>query len=88
MGLWGDNEVVLWVFAVVIYAEMPSIPWSLFNFSADTLYTAVRRHVDGFLNARLEHMDAVLADRAREKDRFYHTQSLTRASFDKAYSWN
>jgi glutathione S-transferase len=42
---------------------MPSVPWSLFKFSGDDADTPGRKHLDGFLNSRLQHMNTVLAGR-------------------------
>jgi glutathione S-transferase len=42
---------------------MASLPWSIFQFSGDTSDTPGRQHLDEFLNARLRHMEKVLAGR-------------------------
>jgi glutathione S-transferase len=42
---------------------MASLPWSLFKFSGDTADTPGRKHLDAFLNARLQRMESVLAGR-------------------------
>lgn len=57
------SEAVEWLFAALNSVEMASLPWSLFKFSDDTADTPGRRHLDAFLEARLQHMEAVLAGR-------------------------
>lgn len=59
----GRAEVIEWVFAGLNSVEMPSVPWSLFKFSGDDADTPGRQHLDAFLNARLQHMNTVLAGR-------------------------
>jgi glutathione S-transferase len=43
--------------------EAASLPWSLFKFSGDTADTPGRQNLEAFLQARLQHMEAVLAKR-------------------------
>ena len=44
--------------------EMASLPWSLMKFSgSDNTNTSFAKQVDEFLNARLKHMEDVLAKR-------------------------
>ena len=57
------SEVTQWLFAALNSVEAASLPWSLFKFSGDTADTPGRQHLEGFLQARLQHMEAVLADR-------------------------
>lgn len=57
------SEVTQWLFAALNSVEAASLPWSLFKFSGDTTDTPGRQHLEAFLQARLQHMDAVLADR-------------------------
>src|SRR3954453_7136580 len=51
----GRSEVLEWLFAALNSVEMASLPWSLFKFSGD-----IAKHLDQFLNARLQHMERVL----------------------------
>lgn len=57
------SEVTQWLFAALNSVEAASLPWSLFKFSGDTTDTPGRQHLEAFLQARLQHMEAVLADR-------------------------
>lgn len=59
----GRSEAVEWVFAALNSVEMASLPWSLFKFSGDTADSPGRKSLDGFLHARLQHMEAVLTGR-------------------------
>jgi len=59
----GRSEVIQWLFAALNSVEAASLPWSLFRFSGDAAETSGRKKLDEFLNARLEHMEAVLAGR-------------------------
>lgn len=59
----GRAEVIEWLFAALNSVEMPSVPWSLFKFSGDGADTPGREMLDGFLEARLKHMNTVLAGR-------------------------
>jgi glutathione S-transferase len=57
------SEVIEWVFAALNSVEMAALPWSLFKFVGDTADTPGRKLLDKFLQARLQHMEAVLAER-------------------------
>lgn len=57
------SEVTQWLFAALNSVEAASLPWSLFKFSGDTADTPGRQHLEAFLQARLQHMEAVLAKR-------------------------
>jgi glutathione S-transferase len=57
------NEVKQWLFAALASVEAASQPWSFFKFSGDTAETPMRKFFDTFLEARLKHMEAVLAKR-------------------------
>ena len=57
------NEVLEWVFAALNSVEMASLPWSLFKFSGDDGDTPGWKFLDGFLKARLGHMESILAGR-------------------------
>ena len=59
----GRSEVIQWLFAALASVEAASQPWSFFKFSGDTGQTAMRKFFDGFLEARLKHMEAVLTGR-------------------------
>lgn len=59
----GRAEVIEWLFAALNSVEMPSVPWSLFKFAGDEAETPGRKMLDGFLEARLKRMDAVLTGR-------------------------
>lgn len=59
----GRSEAIKWLFAALNSVEMASLPWSLFMFAGDTSETPGRKHLDGFLNARLQHLDTVLIGR-------------------------
>lgn len=52
-----------WVFAALNSVEMASLPWSIFQFSGDTGDTPAWKRLDGFLDARLQHLEPVLAER-------------------------
>ncbi|WP_309732435.1 glutathione S-transferase family protein [Chamaesiphon sp. OTE_75_metabat_556] len=57
------SEVKQWLFAAIASVEAASQPWSFFKFSGDTAETSMRAFIDGFLEARLKRMEAVLAAR-------------------------
>lgn len=59
----GRSEAIQWLFAALASVEAASQPWSFFKFSGDTDETPMRKFFDGFLEARLKHMEAVLAGR-------------------------
>lgn len=56
----GRSEVIQWVFAALNSVEMPSVPWSIFQFMGDTEETPGRQSLDQFLESRLQHMETVL----------------------------
>ncbi|MHC9511806.1 glutathione S-transferase family protein [Kangiella sp. M94] len=64
------SEVIQWIFAALNSVEMASLPWSLYQFSDDTTDTPGRKHIENFLNARLKHMETVLAEREWLVDSF------------------
>jgi glutathione S-transferase len=66
----GRVEVTEWVFAALNSVEMASLPWTLFQFSNDTTETPGRKHLDAFLQARLDHMETVIASRSWLTGRF------------------
>jgi glutathione S-transferase len=59
----GRSDVKEWLFAALASVEAASQPWSFFKFSGDTEETQMRKFFDAFLEARLKHMEAVLAGR-------------------------
>ena len=59
----GRSEAMEWLFAALASVEAASQPWSFFKFFGDTEETPMREFFDGFLEARLKHMEAVLAAR-------------------------
>lgn len=59
----GRGYVREWLFAALASVEAASQPWSFFKFSGDTEETRMRKFFDEFLEARLKHMEAVLAGR-------------------------
>jgi glutathione S-transferase len=59
----GRNDVKEWLFAALASVEAASQPWSFFMFSGDTGETPMRKFFDSFLEARLKHMETILAAR-------------------------
>ena len=57
----GRSDVTQWLFAALASVEAASQPWSFFKFSGDTAENPMRKFFDGFLEARLKSMEAVLA---------------------------
>ena len=57
----GRSNVKEWLVAALASVEAASQPWSFFKFSGDTEETP-RKFFDGFLEARLKSMEAVLAE--------------------------
>lgn len=57
------SEVVEWLFAALNSVEMAGLPWSLYHFIGDTEVTPGRNMLDKFLDTRLQHMEAILAER-------------------------
>ncbi|NEZ03921.1 glutathione S-transferase family protein [Wenzhouxiangella sp. XN201] len=68
--LQGRSRVQEWLFAALNSVEMASLPWSIFKFCGDTAETPGRKQLDAFLDARLQHMETVLAQRAWLSDSF------------------
>jgi glutathione S-transferase len=56
------NEAVEWLFAALNSIEMASQPWVLFRFWGST-GDASSKHFDDFLELRLKHLEAVVAER-------------------------
>ena len=59
----GRSEVIEWVFAALNSVEMASLPQAIFRWVKDPGDSDTRKFFDGFLQKRLTHMQAVLADR-------------------------
>ena len=59
----GRNEAVEWLFAALNSVEMASLPWSLFVFFGHAGNTPGWKRLDRFLEARLKHLEPVLAGR-------------------------
>lgn len=59
----GRAETVEWVIAALNSVDLPSQPWALFRFMGFAGDTPEAEFVEGFLKARLERMEAVLASR-------------------------
>jgi glutathione S-transferase len=59
----GRAEAMEWVFAALNSVEMASLPWSMFRFMGFPGGAPEAGFVDGFLTARLERIEAVLAGR-------------------------
>jgi glutathione S-transferase len=57
------REAVQWVFAALNSVEMASLPWAVSQFSGDTGDTPAWKRTDGFLKARLQRLEPVLAGR-------------------------
>lgn len=59
----GRTEVLEWVVAALNSVDLPSQPWALFRFMGYPGESPEAQFMDNFLNARLERMEAVLANR-------------------------
>jgi glutathione S-transferase len=59
----GRAEVVSWVIAALNSVDLPAQPWALFRFMSFPGASPEAEFVDGFMKARLERMEAVLATR-------------------------
>jgi glutathione S-transferase len=57
------SDAVEWLFAALNSVEMASLPWSILIFSGDAGDTPAWQRLDGFLKARLQHLEPVLAGR-------------------------
>lgn len=56
----GRSGVKEWLFAALASVEAATQPWSFYQFSGDTAETPMRTFIDGFVEARLKHMETVL----------------------------
>ncbi|KAF1004731.1 MAG: Disulfide-bond oxidoreductase YfcG [Luteibacter sp.] len=63
-------ETMEWIFAALNSVEMASLPWGLLKFSDATGDGPGWAFIDGFLQARLRHMETILAGREWLTDRF------------------
>ena len=61
--LRGRSDVKQWLFAALASVEAASQPWSFFHFTGNTGDTSMWKFFDDFTNARLKHMELVLAGR-------------------------
>jgi glutathione S-transferase len=59
----GRSEVIKWLFAGLNSVEMAVLPFTIFKFTGDEAQTPGRQALDGFLAARLGHVDTYLANR-------------------------
>lgn len=59
----GRSEAVEWLFAALNSVEMASLPWCILQFSGENGDTPAWKFLDGFLQARLRHLEPVLAGR-------------------------
>jgi glutathione S-transferase len=59
----GRAETQEWVFAALNSIEMASVAWSFTKFGGDAGDTPLAQRLDGFVKARVERMEAVLAGR-------------------------
>ena len=59
----GRSEAIMWVFAALNSVEMASLPWALFRFLGFAADSPERKFYDDWLNARLGHLEPVLAGR-------------------------
>jgi glutathione S-transferase len=59
----GRSDAIEWLFAALNSVEMPSLPWTMFQFMGFDTGSAEFKWIDGFLQLRLQRMEAVLADR-------------------------
>jgi len=57
-------EVVSWVIAALNSVDLPAQPWALFRFMSFPGASPEAEFVDGFMKARLDRLEAVLASRA------------------------
>jgi glutathione S-transferase len=59
----GRSDATEWLFAALASVEAASQPWSFFMFSGEGGETPMRTFFDSFLEARLKHMETILAGR-------------------------
>ncbi len=61
-------QVIQWIFGALNSVEMAALPWSLLEFGGEG--ATGREMIEGFLGARLGHLEAVLEGREWLTDRF------------------
>ncbi|MGI3125242.1 glutathione S-transferase family protein [Nitratireductor sp. PBL-C9] len=66
----GRSETIAWLFAALNSVEAASLPWTIFQFHGLAGDTPGWKPLNDFLNARLKHMESVLADREWLGDSF------------------
>ncbi len=66
----GRNEVIKWLFAGLNSVEMAVLPFTIFKFTEDEEQTPGRQALDGFLAARLGHVETYLQGRDWLTDAF------------------
>ena len=66
----GRSDVIKWLFAGLNSVEMAVLPFTIFKFSGDEEQTPGRQALDGFLAARLGHVETYLSDREWLTDAF------------------
>lgn len=59
----GRREVIQWLFAALNSVEMAVLPFTIFKFTGDEAETPGRQALDGFLSARIGHMERRLDGR-------------------------
>jgi glutathione S-transferase len=59
----GRSDAKEWLFAALASVEAASQPWSFYKFFGDAEETQMRTFIDGFIEARLKHMETVLDGR-------------------------
>src|SRR6185295_19984694 len=59
----GRSEAVEWLFAALNSIEMASVPWSIFLFCGFATDTPEQKFFEGWVEARLKHLEPVLAGR-------------------------
>lgn len=59
----GRSTAIQWVFAALNSVEMVSVAWTFLIFSGESRETSAFQGIDGFLKARLGHVEPILAQR-------------------------
>lgn len=57
------SDAIVWMFAALNSVEAAVLPWAIILFSGDTTDSPGRQQLSGFLESRLQHMEAVLEGR-------------------------
>ncbi|MEZ4453755.1 MAG: glutathione S-transferase family protein [Nannocystaceae bacterium] len=66
----GRSEALEWTIAALNSVEMASLPWSLLVFTGEDRDSSAWKLIDGFLSARLAHLEQVLSRREWLAGRF------------------